>query len=167
MSLLPVLLITLSLSPAPARAAAITVVDDVKLQHCNDGDTCTFRAGSRKIKVRFFGIDAPEKDQAYGRAARDQMTAWIQAAKSVSLKCHDRSYDRQVCEVLADGVDLSEKAVRQGLAWEYKRFTGGKFSGAESAARTAHLGLWGATSGADAPVRPDCFRRPGKRGCGK
>lgn len=155
------------IAPSPARAAAITVVEDVRLQHCNDGDTCTFRAGSRKVKVRFFGIDAPEKDQTYGRAARDRMTAWLQAAKSVSLKCHDRSYDRQVCEVMADGADLSERAVRQGLAWEYRRFTGGKFSAAESAARAARVGLWGASPAGVAPVRPDCFRQPTKKGCGR
>jgi endonuclease YncB( thermonuclease family) len=38
-----------------------------------DGDTITILVDGKKEKIRFYGIDAPEKKQSYGSATRFTM----------------------------------------------------------------------------------------------
>ncbi len=142
----------LTLLPGPARAE--------RAISCHDGDTCRFSKNGQGqgYKVRFAGFDAPEIDQMLGSTSRNKMWSLLEG-KDATLKCNGRSYDRQVCEVFVDGKDVGFEMVSSGLAFDYPKFSHGKFRNAQNQARSAHLGVWG-VKGMTSPM---CKRHGKKR----
>lgn len=56
----------------------------------NDGDTITILAQSRTVRMRLFGIDCPEKGQAFGQTAKQRVsTLCYRAVVSVQTKGKD------------------------------------------------------------------------------
>src|SRR6476660_8270788 len=53
-----------------ARAATLTG----KVIEVNDGDEITIFNMNRPVRIRLVGIDAPEKDQAFGDVAKQHLT---------------------------------------------------------------------------------------------
>jgi micrococcal nuclease len=123
-----------------------------------DGDTISVLREGKAVKVRLYGIDAPEKAQAFGTRAR-QFTAALVFQKDATIVIHatDR-YGRIVGEVLLpDGRNLSQELVKAGMAWWYRPYAAKDTTLAqlEAEARTAKRGLW-----ADAhPVPPWQWRK--------
>lgn len=122
-----------------AAAPAHTIVD---------GDT--FVLGVER--VRLWGIDAPEgrqicedgKGRAFrcGDVARQHLEALI-GGRPVDCRERDRDgYGRMVAQCRAGGVDLGEAMVRAGWAVEYRQFSHGAYTAAESKARSGKRGLW-------------------------
>jgi micrococcal nuclease len=95
-----------------------------------DGDTITIQ----KTQVRLFGIDAPELNHPYGKNAK---WALMRLCKGHTLRAEvtdEDAYGRTVAKCfLPDGRDLSEELVRQGLALDWPKFSGGKYSHLEVA----------------------------------
>ena len=61
----------------------ITVLDDAKTQH----------------KIRFAGIDTPEKGQAFGERSKQSLSALV-FQRRVEARCHKKDrYGREVCAV--------------------------------------------------------------------
>src|SRR5574341_193527 len=90
----------------------------------SDGDTITVRSGLQTIKVRLWGIDCPEKRQAFGARAK-QFTSEQVFGETVTIVPVDvdRRYGRLVGEVvLADGQSLNRELVAVGLAWWYRKY---------------------------------------------
>ena len=88
-----------------------------------DGDTVTVLLPSRsQLKVRLAGIDAPEKRQAFGQRAKQQLAALV-FDKRVTVVGHkyDR-YRRLVAKLIVDGHDANFDMVAAGYAWHYKRY---------------------------------------------
>jgi len=119
-----------------------------------DGDTIVVLRDGAGIKVRFYGIDTPESDQAWGAAA----TAFTRRAvlgRQVTVRTHGTGsrYHRTIGEVLQpDGRSLNRILVATGLAWWYQHYapTNLELSRLEARARAEKRGLW-----ADpAPVPP-------------
>lgn len=137
------------------------VIHQPQFIYCYDGDTCTFRDRGKKIKVRLFGVDAPEKKQTFGKESRDALTSWIQSGKNIELDCNGKSYKRLVCKIVVDGKSASEYMVRMGYAWDSPHYSKGKFKMLEEEAKKKKLGLWAKPN----PVRPECFRNPKRKGC--
>src|SRR5206468_6700975 len=89
-----------------------------------DGDTITVLHDGRPEKLRLYGIDAPEKRQAFGQRAKE-FTAGLAFGTTVTVRVrdHDR-YRRTVAEVvLPDGRSLNQELVRAGYAWWYRRYS--------------------------------------------
>lgn len=91
-----------------------------------DGDTITVKAESDDdlIKIRLYGIDAPERKQPYGddskKFAEDTS---LQQKVEVEPKSKPDRYGRTVAVVyLASGVSLQESLLKAGLAWVWSRF---------------------------------------------
>ena len=125
-----------------------------------DGDTATILdASNRQHKIRFHGIDAPEKSQAFGKAAAKHLASLI-AGREVVVKVQDvDQYGRTVGKVFADGRDINLEMIRAGYAWHYRRFDKSpSYAAAESEARSAKRGLWSDPH----PINPAEFRRGGK-----
>lgn len=92
-----------------------------------DGDTVDVNAAGLEVRVRLLGVDAPER-VSYGGAgecvdpdgaARAQERAAQLAPAGTAVELTDRdgsSYGRPVVRVVADGVDVGERLVRDGLA---------------------------------------------------
>lgn len=103
---------------------------NAKVFKVHDGDTITLRAGFRDFDfpLRFLGIDAPEMN-AGGEVARDWLRNRI-LNKIVKIKI-DRNnrvdkYGRLLGSVIADGMDVGEEELRQGLVIPFERRDEGK-----------------------------------------
>lgn len=115
-----------------------------------DGDTLTvLDAKNLQHRVRVAGIDAPEKGQAFGHAARENL-ARLAAGQSVEMRCHKRDrYGREVCSVFVRARDVGLEQVRDGYAWWYRDYAREQapgertdYSAAENEAKDARRGLW-------------------------
>lgn len=99
-----------------------------------------------QVKIRLYGIDTPEKAQAYGNEAK-KFTASLVAGKAVEIEpvTQDR-YGRTVALVQVSGKNVNEEIVRAGYAWVYQKYCKKSFCGDwyrfETEARKKGLGLW-------------------------
>lgn len=115
----------------------------------NDGDTAKVATKHGEIKVRFAGIDAPEvkhnrneSDQPWGVQSREALTRKIDG-RTVDLVCDGKSYDRRVCTLILDGLNVNEWMVQTGNAWAYDRYDkSGRMQKLENQARASRLGIW-------------------------
>ncbi len=82
-----------------------------------DGDTITILNNHKQqTKIRLYGIDTPEKGQAYGKKAK-KFTASLTAGKQVSVKIYNTDrYGRSVGVVFVSGTNVNEEIVRAGYA---------------------------------------------------
>ncbi|MDR1947594.1 MAG: thermonuclease family protein [Desulfovibrio sp.] len=111
-----------------------------------DGDTIltTYRGGA--VRVRLYGIDAPEKRQEYG----PQATAYVDRAAARIARIEpittDR-YGRMVAIVhMTDGSTLEAMLLAAGLAWVYPQYCAlpvcADWQEIEARARAQRIGLW-------------------------
>ena len=155
----PLLLAGLLALPMLARAAEPRTCLVVGV---SDGDTITARCGEpgayEQVKVRFNGIDAPEKKQPFGQRAKQALSDLVYM-KDVELDCPktDR-YGRSVCRVhvaptsAPDGpmtVDAGLAMITLGMAWCYRDYAReqtpqarGQYEFAEAEAKAKRVGLW-------------------------
>lgn len=110
-----------------------------------DGDTLTIqtKTGQRE-KVRLYGIDAPERDQAYGEESF-RLLHLLLFHKKVTIQTEDRDdYNRVLGVVFHKGTNINIEMVKRGAAWHYKHYApdSTELAEAETAARKAKLGLW-------------------------
>ena len=120
----------------------------VTITRISDGDS--LRSG--KLRIRLFGIDAPEKNQqctnadgakwACGETAQKMLESLV--AKAPYLQCDlidtDR-YGRAVMKCFAEKTDLGAALVRAGLALAYRQYSS-TYGADEDSAKTAKLGMW-------------------------
>lgn len=121
-----------------------------KVIKVSDGDTITVMdTAKEKYKIRLAGIDAPEKKQGFGQAARKELSGLV-AGKEVCVSWHKKDkYGRLVGSVLVDDQLVNLHMVQSGYAWHYKRFANEQleeerevYSAAEETARLETIGLW-------------------------
>ena len=131
-----------------------------KVVSVTDGDTIkVYNAEQGQVKIRFYGIDTPEKAQPYGKAAGKYLTSLIAgAAVEVESVTKDR-YGRTVGIVWDNETNINQEMVRAGYAWVYKRYCKKPFCDfwleLENKAKTDKLGLWKEPN----PVPPWEWRR--------
>ena len=139
----------LSTLAAVAALAVVTsaIADNPRLAGrvvgISDGDTVDVRLQSGMIRVRLHGIDAPEHDQAYGKAAKRELSQLVYR-KDVELEPIEQDrYDRLVARLWLDGLDVNAELVKRGAAWVYRRYaTEATWCAYEKQARDRDLGLW-------------------------
>jgi endonuclease YncB( thermonuclease family) len=140
---------------APAHSLQVSVIGIA------DGDTITVLDSNQlQHRVRLAGIDAPEKQQAFGERSRQSLSTRVYR-KDVRLEwSKEDKYGRWVARVLLDPptgcepscaapVDVSLEQIRAGMAWHYKEYEREQsrpdreaYAQAELAARAAQAGLW-------------------------
>ncbi len=114
----------------------------------SDGDTITvLRDGREQVKIRLYGIDCPEKRQAWGNRST-QATRLLCAGKMVEVQetGSDR-YGRTVAIlILPTGRILQKELVAEGLAWVWPKYCKLpiclEWSETETQARENKVGLW-------------------------
>ena len=130
------------------------------VRHVADGDTVTvITSEDTKLKIRLYGIDAPEiqrmnrragvvskPGQPYGEEAYRALEGRV-LHKSVRVQIMDVDrYRRMVAVLYLGDRDINREMVRQGCAWAYKEYLHGPYASeyieAEREARSQHLGLW-------------------------
>ena len=118
-----------------------------RVEQVHDGDTITVLTGDgRNLKVRLYGLDAPEIAQNHGRAARDFLRNLIQGREVQVEKQTLDQYGRVVGLVRDSGLSLNLTMVASGQAWVYEQYCKWpickEMRSAEKAARQQKLGLW-------------------------
>jgi micrococcal nuclease len=87
-----------------------------------DGDTITVLRDKEKVKIRLYGIDTPERGQAFSKKAK-QFTSKLVYGKVVEVHRMDTDrYGRTVALVSVDKQLLNKELVKAGLAWVYDRY---------------------------------------------
>jgi micrococcal nuclease len=99
-----------------------------------DGDTL-FSDG---MKIRIFGIDAPEMDQPGGEEAKRKMAEMVKGRRIRVESVETDAYGRTVARVYAGASDLGAAMVAGG----YALARCAPYRPAEARARRKSLGLW-------------------------
>ena len=152
----------LFLAIGQARADSLTG----KVVAVADGDTITVLTAEKKQeRIRFQGIDAPERAQAFGNVSKENLASLVFGKQVVVEYAKRDKYGRIVGKVLVEGQDINLEQLKAGLAWFYKYYENElsaadrkSYAEAETAARAAKRGLWKDTN----PQPPWDFRHPGK-----
>jgi endonuclease YncB( thermonuclease family) len=136
---------------------------DGRVVGIQDGDTVTvLDAARQQHRIRIAGIDAPEKSQAFGTSAKENL-ARLAFGKQADVRCNKRDrYGREVCSVHVGALDVGLEQVRGGYAWWFREYAREQspddrrtYAAAESEARAARRGLWRDPG----PVAPWDWRR--------
>lgn len=112
-----------------------------KVISTHDGDTITVLQDKRQIKVRLFGIDAPELEQPYGKKSK-QFLANLIAGEVVEVEENGKDrYKRTLGIIYYKGQDINAQMVLNGYAWAYVKYSR-IYVDQEKTARENKLGLW-------------------------
>jgi len=106
--------------------------------HVADGDTFVMDG----VRVRIWGIDAPELNETHGRASKAALERLIAGRRPICRKVDQDRYGRTVARCTVGGRDLGRQLVREGWARDYGRYSGGVYADAERQARAARRGMW-------------------------
>jgi micrococcal nuclease len=130
-----------------------------RIRDCHDGDTCNLDQphteclikGKKPRKyqaIRFWGIDAPELDQEYGKEARDFLELLVYG-RDIQLDCSGCDRERKVCKVQAQWqphehswIHVNRAMVQRGWAWDAPDYSKGEFADVQVEAKSSKSGLW-------------------------
>ncbi len=126
-------------SPQGSRGPRAFTFESVTYHGCADGDTCSFTIHGvhpllgHRIAIRLAGIDTPEmhgkceEEKALAREAKMFVESLLGQAQDIHLVGAKRGkYFRIVATVEADGQDVSDLLIQEGLAVPYEGGTKGK-----------------------------------------
>ena len=131
-----------------------------------DGDTLRVIRGDEELKIRFCGIDAPEKNQELGIESRDYLRSLVNSSNGELLivQIEKDKYERTVAELYVQErkdspINLNLEMVRAGYAWHYAQYSDtctirDQLIVAESMAKNEGIGIWSGN-----PQPPWEFRR--------
>jgi len=124
-----------------------------------DGDTITVLRDNEQVRIRLYGIDCPERYQAFSKKAK-QSTSEMVFGKVVEVEPVDTDrYGRTVALVTVFQRLVNEELVNAGFAWVYTRYCDRpiceRWKVLEYEAREAKRGLWADPN----PIPPWEFRR--------
>lgn len=129
-----------------------------KVVGVKDGDTIEIINNGFNDVVRLKHIDAPEKKQPYGNAAKKVLSdlCFNKKVRLAADKRRDRN-GRIIAEVYdREGRNLNKMMVRNGFAWHYKKYSRDRsYDDLEIMARKEKLGLWQEPN----PIAPWDFRK--------
>ena len=101
----------------------------LKLGSIYDGDTLRVVRGNEELKIRFCGIDAPERDQELGIESRDNLQSLVDMGNGELLivPIEQDKYGRTVAEVYVQdrkdsAINLNLQMIREGYAWLYGQY---------------------------------------------
>lgn len=117
---LPLIFCLFLSSPTPASESQSAYT--YKVLAVLDGDTFIATDGNVKFRVRIVAMDAPEKAQAYGQAAKNRLQQLI-LAKNVRISPVGKGYDlyaRVLGHVEVEGQNVAKLLIEEGLAHYYR-----------------------------------------------
>jgi endonuclease YncB( thermonuclease family) len=144
------LLVAIALAIAPAAAGAAD--DLVGRASVIDGDTIEIHG----MRIRLWGIDAPESDQLCrgedsepyrcGQKAAAALAALLYAVPR-PVACVPTDLDKYgrtvaICSVRDPGPDIGHWLVSNGLALDWPQYSKGKYDDAQRKAKEASRGIW-------------------------
>lgn len=133
-------------APPPATGDRVTAV--------KDGDTVVITPadGGEPYSCRLYGIDTPETPkrgkpgQPYGEEAAEELKRLVLGRVVTVALTGEKTYNRQVGVLHADGTNVNLEMVRRGYAWAYVQYLrrphASEYLQAEGEARRERRGLW-------------------------
>ena len=123
----------------------------------SDGDSLHLELpGGVRVRIRLYGIDAPEKDQEFALLARKKLGR-LTYNKALRAEVMDvDKYGRYVAKVYVGARYINRFMLKEGLAWHYRHYAADDtlLAETENRARAAGRGIWAGAS----PCRPRNFR---------
>ena len=140
-----------------------------------DGDTIkVLDASNTEQKVRLTGIDAPERNQPYGKASKQYLASLVSGKDVLVESSRSDQYGRILgkvwvqpldCPSCGKTLDANHAQLLAGMAWWYRYYAKqqppedrGRYESAEDEAKTRGWGLWAEPN----PINPYDWRK-GKR----
>lgn len=134
---------------------SILFADQIKIIKIYDGDTITALTSKKeKIKIRLYGIDAPELKQPFGKASKRHL---IDLISNKSLNINEKGkdkYGRTLAVLYSGDQDINAQMVIDGYAWAYDKFSK-DYVVFQQNAQALKKGLWIDKD----VVRPSDFRK--------
>jgi micrococcal nuclease len=115
-----------------------------KVVAITDGDTFVLlNEKKEQVKIRLHGIDAPEKKQDFGTAAKNYLSSLIYNKEiTIEYKNLDR-YGRTIGIVFIEELNVNEKMLEEGMAWHFKKYDkNSDWAALEDKAKEGKKGLW-------------------------
>jgi endonuclease YncB( thermonuclease family) len=122
-----------------------------------DGDTIEVLHDQKPERIRLYGIDCPEKWQAFGQKAK-QATSTLVFGKEVSIETHGRDKHRRTLgTVVQNGMNVNQELVKEGWCWWFSKYVPKDtvLKRLEQEAKEAKKGLWADPN----PIPPWLYRR--------
>lgn len=156
LALLLVTLLLVSCKSSPFSSLSMEKVLHGQVIDVLDGDTVKLRSDWHIYKIRLAGIDAPEKQQAYGVQSKIYLEHLI-VDKDVSIKVVScDQYGRYVGRIYLGGKDINGEMIRRGYAWHYYQYDSDPvYAVFMLDAQRANRGLWQEAH----PTPPWIFRK--------
>ncbi len=108
-----------------------------------DGDTVKVKEGLKKYKLRIGGIDAPERNQIYGKKSRRALMNLCKNTDILIIITGKDKYRRKIGNIYCNQQDAAKFMVKNGHAWFYSHFSSDMFLALnEKSAQKNNLGLW-------------------------
>lgn len=110
----------------------------------SDGDSFYMKLDGKKVRVRMYGIDAPELSQTYGEEAKKYLEKLI-LGKKVDLDIlYEDKYKRKIARVYFKGREINLEMLRAGQVWfyEYHAKNEKAYREAYEEAKREKRGLW-------------------------
>lgn len=116
----------------------------------DDGDSFELRLSPRRtVSIRLHAIDAPEREQPHGEAAKQALIDAI-AGRPVRVDCYKRDpRGRYICRAWAGADDLQLRLLQQGHVWHLTMYLDEQtvderstYARAQAQARAERRGLW-------------------------
>ncbi len=129
--------------------ASNTLASDTQFQvsYVYDGDTVKLKSlqSGEEIKLRITDIDAPERNQSYGKQSRRAVLKLCKGPDievEANLSGKDR-YERHLGKLYCNNTDVSLHLLEQGLAWHNVKYSNDATLRSTAAkARSKKVGLW-------------------------
>lgn len=111
-----------------------------------DGDTVDLKCPEGRVRLRLWGIDAPERDQSpWGQGATKHLQSLLRGAEFDIRVVDTDIYNRAVGIIFDRGVDVGLRMVGNGWASVRTRYVRDvDYREARSSARRRALGIWSA-----------------------
>lgn len=131
---------------------------NAKVVRVIDGDTIeVLDSENNKIRVRLFGIDAPEKKQSFGNKARGFLASLISGKEVQIFIMGEDRFKRNLGVIMSEGKDINKEMVKNGYAWAYSKYSKDYILD-QADAHAFKLGLWSEEN----PQSPAEFRKQKK-----
>lgn len=143
---------------------------DYRLLYAADGDSFELAdEKGRKVRVRLYGVDAPEGRQRFGKESRANLISMMKGQKIRLKTMYTDNYQRAVSIVhlvrngRTDELSVNQRQIQAGMAWVYDYYCTSSICNTwkleEAMAQKERLGLW---KDGD-PTPPWLWRRANRR----
>jgi micrococcal nuclease len=117
--------------------------ENLEIKRVVDGDTVHTFYGDEIFKIRLTEIDAPERDQPFGKASTEYLNGLLKEGRvDVDISGTDK-YGRKLGRLYWQGKDINREMVSAGYAWVYDKYvTDISFYEDQDNAKQSKKGLW-------------------------